>query len=375
MAHVLGEWPELYGFKTIDLNFGPPGENKEEVDGLFGKMIQALVVWTGLGERMTGDPTDYFAYLPTRMPDLHIFYLPEDFRMDESFCEEADVEVAGNGCGAGDVGSPKFPYGIMAESSSIEGVSKCYQFLTVDGNGPDVADVETAEDSPALLASQVDMTSVSSVKVTLARLDEQNLADLLSLEASSGRGPKKDGRKGVRDVINARLKRLRGLREKKEQLAADTATGTNLYIGVRSIPSVGHVRVIQIKTSARRAHNKAAFYGFTTVQMDAVTDATQFTLDRRVAALPEVWLRQFPATDGYGCWGAMKRLCNEGAADSPFRFGKATGGREAEPCYDAVKDAFTTVVHGDAAFVSIGLAPATHKRRSPCTQARDTGCV
>ena len=75
MAHVLGEWPELYGFKTIDLNFGPPGENKEEVDGLFGKMIQALVVWTGLGERMTGDPTDYFAYLPTRMPDLHIFYL------------------------------------------------------------------------------------------------------------------------------------------------------------------------------------------------------------------------------------------------------------------------------------------------------------
>ena len=65
LAHIAESWQEEYGFVT-DMNFGPPGENKEEVDALFGRVSQHLYRWVRDVDRVANDAARFGEQSRTR---------------------------------------------------------------------------------------------------------------------------------------------------------------------------------------------------------------------------------------------------------------------------------------------------------------------
>ena len=63
LHHLIANFYETYGVRA-SMQFGPPGENKEEVDALFGRLSSHLRNYIKVGRRITGDPTEFFEYYP-----------------------------------------------------------------------------------------------------------------------------------------------------------------------------------------------------------------------------------------------------------------------------------------------------------------------
>ena len=96
---------------TVTANFGPPGENKEEVDGLFGRLGIQLRRCIGTKRRITGDMLPFFEYAEAHLKNTKIYQLPGDFRDDDG------LDESGN--------NAKYPYRQM-DPSVIPGINSYF---------------------------------------------------------------------------------------------------------------------------------------------------------------------------------------------------------------------------------------------------------